>query len=716
MPFAHTPDPSRDEEWPALREDLAATNLMRMWWLLLTSTSLSVLFVLSTLLEKTDAGFLPWQAFDIAGSLVFLVLIGLGRRGLLSPRVCWWLSPAYFVFWLLVMDGYYFHALPVVGETATYVLGMVTPAILILLPPRLMLGLLISNHLVFCTILLTVPSLQEGRTAEAVQASLMNGGLGLLVASLAAWFLFSARRANFRSKRLLLEKTREARAAAQRMRAILENIPFQAWLRDIDGRFLDVNGLFAQDLGKAEADIIGRTIHEVYTPEQAARYGAEDETIIQTGRKSSFERVLDEPEGRRWYEVFKTPVIGENGRVEGTAGLARDITERKHIEEQLMEAIRTKSEFLATMSHEIRTPMNIVLGYAGLLRDMPLESTQREHVEAIVHSGQLLHAIINDILDFSKIEAGKLTLQEEVLSVSDLLTRLSGMFHSQAGKKGLALRVEAEENIPPFILADLHRLEQILVNLVSNAVKFTESGSVTVRLSGEPRPGHPDLWRLHFHVTDTGIGIPPDQVANLFKPFSQADTSIARRYSGTGLGLVIAQRLCTMMRGGIRVQSTPGEGSTFSATITARAVPPPAVSGGDPSDPVSQDLSFLRVLVVEDNASNRKLMSILLKRWGITPTLAENGEEALQLIQGLSYDFVLMDVQMPGMDGFATTRAVRAWEAAHPEKPRTRIVALTALAMPDDKTRCLDAGMDAYLSKPLKAEALKKALAEVLPH
>lgn len=714
MPFLRSSDSSRDREWAALREDLTATNLMRMWWLLLTSTSLSVLFLLLTLLQNFDPGLFRWQAFDIVGSLVFLVAIGLARRDLLPAGIRWWLGPAYFAFWLLVMDGYYFHALPLVGETATYVLGMVTPAVLILLPPRLMLGLLISNHLVFCTILLTVPALREGRSAEAIQASLMNGGLGLLVASLAAWFLFSARRATFRSKHLLVEKSRESRAAALRMRAILENIPFQAWLRDVDGRFLDVNGLFARDLGLTESDIIGKTLHEVYTPAQAARYEAEDKKVIRSGRKSSFERVHDEPLGLRWYEVFKTPVIGENGGVEGTAGLARDITERKHIEEQLIEAIRTKSEFLATMSHEIRTPMNIVLGYAGLLRNMPMEPAQREHVEAIIHSGQLLHAIINDILDFSKIEAGKLTLQEETVSVSDLLVRLSGMFHSQAGEKGLALRVTAEDRVPRFIRADLHRLEQILVNLLSNAVKFTESGSVTVRLGGEPVDGHPDLWRLNFSVTDTGIGIPAEQVANLFKPFSQADASIARRYSGTGLGLVIAQRLCALMQGSIAVQSTPGEGSTFTATITARAVPPPADSADAVSAATHADLSALRVLVVEDNASNRKLMAILLKRWGVTPTLAENGEEALQLIQGISYDFVLMDVQMPGMDGFETTRAVRAWEAAHPGKPRTRIVALTAMAMPDDKARCLEAGMDAYLTKPLKAEALKNALAEAL--
>lgn len=705
-----------DSEWAELSADITRTNLVRMWWLLLTSTSLSVAFIIANVFVLKEPNFFGWQTLDVGGSFIFLILIWLCRRGSLSPTFSKGLAIAYFAFWLILMDGYYFAALGRYGENATYALGVVTPALLILLPPRAFLSLLIPNHIIFCAILLFTATTTD-RVGEMMYASFANGTLGVLVAGLGAWFLFAARRANFRYERLLREKNQEVRSAASHLQAMLENIPFQAWLLDVNGKFLAVNGEFVDATGLPHHQIVGKTLHDLYSQERADQYRREDLEIMASGEKAYLEQSLPSlTDSLIWHEVFKSPVTNDEGHVVGTVGLARNITERKEMEERLQAADKAKSEFLAVMSHEIRTPMNIVLGYANLLRDMPMETPQREHVESILHSGQLLLAIINDILDFSKIEAGKLPLQEEPVHLREMVGNLTRMFQPLAGQKGFALRSHVESDVPDVLLSDFHRIEQILVNLLSNAVKFTEAGSVTVSISAQVVDVSKNLWEIFFRVTDTGIGITSEQMSRLFQPFTQADTTMARRYSGTGLGLVIVRRLCELMGGSIEVETKAGEGSTFIASICAQEVCPTPNAGKTDSlvDDIDADISRRRVLVVEDNMSNRKLISIILKRWGITATLVESGEEATQLIKGVAYDIILMDVQMPGMDGFETTQVIREWESAQPGRRRSYIVALTALAMADDKARCLEAGMDAYLSKPIKPEALKKAIQSTL--
>ena len=699
-------------EWAALSDDIAKTNLVRMWWLLLTSTSLSVAFIIANVFVLKEPNFFSWQTLDVGGSFIFLILIWLCRRGMLSPRFSRGLAIAYFAFWLVLMDGYYFAALGRYGETATYALGVVTPALLILLPPRAFLSLLLPNHIIFSAILLYTAATTD-RVGDVMYASFANGTLGVLVAGLGAWFLFSARRANFRYERLLREKNQEVRSAASNLQAMLENIPFQAWLLDVNGKFLAVNGEFVEATGLPHHEIVGKTLHDLYSQERADQYRREDIEIMETREKAYFEQSLPTlTDSLIWHEVFKSPVTDDNGHVVGTVGLARNITERKEIEERLQVADKAKSEFLAVMSHEIRTPMNIVLGYANLLRDMPMEGTQRDHVESILHSGQLLLSIINDILDFSKIEAGKLPLQEEPIHLREMVTNLTKMFQPLAGQKGFALKASVETDVPQVLLSDFHRIEQILVNLLSNAVKFTEVGSVTLSISAQVVDETRNLWEIFFKVTDTGIGITSEQMSRLFQPFTQADTTMARRYSGTGLGLVIVRRLCELMGGSIEVETKAGEGSTFIASICAQEVCQTPNAGLHPAatDDVETDISRRRVLVVEDNFSNRKLIAIILKRWGITATLVESGEEATKLVKGVAYDIILMDVQMPGMDGFETTRVIREWEASQPGRRQSHIVALTALAMAGDKSRCLEAGMNDYLSKPIKPEALRKAI------
>jgi len=703
------PSPISTSQPDYIRE-LALGNLPRMWWLLLTSTSLSVLMAVLNILVFHRVEFAPWQVLDIGGSAVFLTLFWLAGKGRLPRSWVWPLSPAYFAFWLILMDGYYFAGVKMSGDITAYVLGAMAPAVLIIMPPRVFLLLLIPNHLVFCGLTLFQSSLPH-RGGDVVFSALVNGTLGVLIAVLGAWFLYSATRATSERTREVFERKKEAKLAASHLNAILENIPFQAWLKDTKGAFLAVNREFADQTAFSAEEIVGRTAREIYTHERAARYHEQDADIVLTGERVYFEESIEEDQGTRWFEVFKSPVMSDEGACVGTAGLARDITERKEIENRLVAADTAKSEFLATMSHEIRTPMNSVLGYAELLRDTPMSQVQKEYVASINNNGQLLLAIINAILDFSKLEAGKIAIKPEVLSLAELMGRMETMFKPLADQKGLTFRIEIDRAAPAMLLGDICRVEQLLVNLLSNAIKFTESGQVELMVRAERTGEAMPEWGVSFQVKDSGIGITEEEMGRLFKPFSQIDSAMSRMYDGTGLGLVIVERLCRLMTGRISVHSQPGCGSIFTATIQlgdAGAVL--NRSGEQPGAEVAEpELSSCKVLVVEDNASNRRLVTTVLKRWQITAMVAEGGAEALCEVKRQHFDLILMDVQMPGMDGLQATKLIREWEASE-NRSRARIVALTAFAQADDSAKCLEAGMDDYLSKPLNLSALREVV------
>lgn len=692
------------------QDSLTPQNLSRMLWLLVASTSLSVILAIANILKIRQGDFTFWMILDIGGSLLFLLLLLLAKQGRLSKVLQRALAPAYFAFWLILMDGYYFNSLAHYGETATYALGTVTPAVLILLSPSMVLRLVLPNHLLFCYIVLHFQSSQGELPMEAKMIAVANGSLGVIIAILAAWYLYHARRGTFYKERLVNERTIEARRAESNLRAILANIPFQAWLKDTKGVFLAVNREFAKDHDSTEEALIGKSTAELYDAERAEEYMREDEEIFRHGEKRYFEQYVDDGERRRWFEVFKSPVLDDAGVCLGTAGVAREITERKELEQRLLAADAAKSEFLAIMSHEIRTPMNSVLGYARLLQDMPLAPLQKEYVNSINNSGYLLLSVINDILDFSKLDAGKISLQNEVVSLRDLAGRLLAMSEPLALEKKLSLGLNVAPEIPPLIEVDPRRLEQLLANLLSNAVKFTEYGSVELRIApvGSPDPQKP--WPLRLQVIDTGIGISPEQRQRLFQAFSQIDTAISRRFTGTGLGLVIVERLCHLMGGEIAVESEVGRGSVFTATIMVKsAIEDKAHSAVLLEAGEQIDFSPIRILGVEDNLTNRRLLAAILGRWGITPTLVEGGRQAIEETEKNRYDIILMDVQMPGMDGLEATRAIRRAEASSGH--RHFIVALTALAQSEDNARCLEAGMDVCLTKPLNMDALYKILA-----
>jgi signal transduction histidine kinase/ActR/RegA family two-component response regulator len=369
--------------------------------------------------------------------------------------------------------------------------------------------------------------------------------------------------------------------------------------------------------------------------------------------------------------------------------------------DQATAANQAKSAFLAMMSHELRTPLNGVLGMAHALTTSPLDQRQRGYVEVIEGSGQSLLAILNDILDLSKIEAGRLEIEAITYPLTDLLHSIVALWDGPVAEKGLVLTVEFE-HVPAWVVGDPTRLRQILTNLLSNALKFTDRGEIrlSVRYGVDQR--------LRFEVTDTGAGMSPAVLARLFRDFSQGDASIGRKYGGTGLGLSISRRLCRMMGGDLEAESVEGSGSTFVGSIEAPAV----TARVETADAETQtELPQLRILAVDDNASNRAVIEALLHALGLSVTLACDGADALNILRSVPTDLVLMDINMPVMNGLEALAAIRSGTAGD---PCVRVVALTAEAMAGDGERYVAQGFDGHLSKPIQPTALVETLVEAV--
>ncbi|AUM13951.1 hybrid sensor histidine kinase/response regulator [Ketobacter alkanivorans] len=388
-----------------------------------------------------------------------------------------------------------------------------------------------------------------------------------------------------------------------------------------------------------------------------------------------------------------------------TKASERYVEEISEVNKVLEQALQVRSKFLANMSHEIRTPMNGILGMLELIDNPELDSVQRNYIDIARRSGKTLLALINEILDLSKIESGKLVLEQNAFSLRELIQDLSSLYSQQVKNKHLTIRVMVDSSVPDYIVGDRTRLWQVLTNLISNAIKFTRRGGVIIKLDTVYEGGQ----RLRFAVVDTGIGIANSEQESIFESFQQADGTTTREYGGTGLGLSISRKLVTLMGGVLRLASEPGEGSEFSFTLPCCIADDADVAKIEEEERQQNDVDFssYRVLIVEDNEVNQKVAQGILSKLGVQHIyLASNGLEALQYLRGAMVDIVFMDVQMPVMDGFDATRQIRKFDKlAH-----LPIVAMTANAMDGDRKRCLDAGMNDYLSKPIKLELVRQSM------
>lgn len=480
--------------------------------------------------------------------------------------------------------------------------------------------------------------------------------------------------------------------------------------------------------GYTEIEMLGANLHELIAPPQyLSSFRKGFESFKTTGNGFVVGRTL-EIEGRRKNgSDFPVELSISATRMNDnwySIGIIRDITERRRVERDIVEASeaaenasRTKSEFLANMSHEIRTPLNSILGATDLLSETDLDSEQMKLIEMMHSSGESLLALINDILDISRIEAGKVTLEEISFNLNNLLKKICDTLSVRCSQKNLSLTFELQPEIPDILIGDPNKLRQIFVNLIGNAIKFTETGGITV--SVENIVTSENSSSLRFSVSDTGIGIPSSKLESIFYTFTQADASVTRNFGGTGLGLAISKKLVNLMHGDIFVESKAGEGTTFSFTAKF-GIPEKGVEN---TENVSQnnkeegttELGSLSILLVDDSPDNRFLINAFLKRESCSIVEAVNGSIAVELFPTKVWDVILMDMQMPVMDGYQATKIIREIEEER-GIDHTPIVALTAHSINTEVKKCLDAGCDVHLAKPVNKATLLKLINDITSH
>jgi PAS domain S-box-containing protein len=498
--------------------------------------------------------------------------------------------------------------------------------------------------------------------------------------------------------------------------SILDALPLNVFVKDAHGCLRFYNEQTEKTTGISREQAIGRTDFEIFPPQVAQSNMLVDMRLRKDGGTVIAEELIHKDDYDMWLLAGKKLLTYHpaGGHPEDwILSFSIDITDRKESEIALLAAketaemaVRAKSDFLSTMSHEIRTPLNSVIGTASLLMDSDLDDEQRIYVNLIRQSGEHLLGLINDILDFSKLEAGKMLVEHEPFRIAEQLDIVSRIVSSLATNKGLQLKLYLGETMPEVVYGDAHKLRQVLLNLTSNAIKFTSHGEIRLEVI-LVKPENQSDPVLCFSVSDTGIGIPADKIGLLFSEFSQVDASTTRKFGGTGLGLAICKKLVEIMGGQVGVSSELGLGSRFWFSLPLEVANASLLE--HEIKPISnlKEQTPLTILVAEDNPSNQLLIRAILSKLKHQVVIAKNGIEVVDFVQQASYDLVLMDMQMPEMDGLDATKAIRALGGRYAGLP---IIALTANALEGDKGRVLSVGMNDYLSKPIDIGKLKEAL------
>jgi len=535
----------------------------------------------------------------------------------------------------------------------------------------------------------------------------------------------------------LQERATELHVKNAQFQAIMDNSTAVIYLKDTDGKYILINQRFEKIFHITKRNVIGKSDHDLYPKNLADLFKKNDQQVIKENAPLEMEEYAMHDDGLHAYISVKVPLHDTHGNIYAVCGISTDITERKKHEDLLKNynlklaqsvkqqtselkiakeeaeaANRSKSRFLANMSHEIRTPMNAIIGLTHLALKTSLTPQQLDYLKKIDISANSLLRLINDILDFSKIEANKLEMEYRDFSLADVFSNLESLINVKISEKNLSYSFTVDKLIPAGLIGDSLRLNQILTNLVTNAIKFTHQGNIKIKVKMIKRSE--TEVTLRFVVQDSGIGMSQKQVEKLFQSFHQADTSITRKYGGTGLGLAISKRLIEMMGGKIDVESEPGKGSQFIFTACFGISKQDNQSKRFESVSIQEIKSLLNgkhVLLVEDNEINQQVAREFLEHVGIKVTVAHDGQQAVEISEDNIFDCILMDIQMPVMDGYSATQMIRKRDASQKlDSSKRPIIAMTADAMTDDRNRCLTAGMNDFIPKPIKPEILYASL------
>jgi PAS domain S-box-containing protein len=518
--------------------------------------------------------------------------------------------------------------------------------------------------------------------------------------------------------------TRSLNESGARLRTLVKTIPDLVWLKDENGVYLACNTMFERFFGAGEAEIVGKTDYDFMNRELADFFREHDREAMAAGKpRVNEEWITFADDGHRaMLETIKTPMVDDEGRLIGVLGIARDITERKRAEELLeqknaelvaakeaaVSANKAKSAFLANMSHELRTPLNAILGYSQLMqRDPALKAGQQGHLDIINRSGEHLLALIDDVLEISRIEAGRIRLEPVTFDLPALFADLEAMFRVRTDAKGLRFETTGTDAVPRYVLADEKKLRQVLINLVGNAVKFTDEGGIAVRVAASGGSG--DDARLTVEVEDTGMGIAEEELEKVFQSFEQT-ASGRKSKSGTGLGLAISREYARLMGGDVTLSSKVGKGSAFRLELGIREGSVPSLgTDADECRVAALEAGQVppRVLVAEDVDENRALLVALLRGVGFEVRDAANGREAVDIFEDWQPHFIWMDIRMPVMDGLEATRRIKATSPGS----RTVIAALTAHALEEERDMILQAGCDAFVRKPYREREIFDVMA-----